>query len=79
MLLLAGIMGLVLYGAKHEAGHTGIFDRRIGGDALGGRQLMELLDALAVAIPVAPPPAPEVDAIALHALEQLPAPIVCAN
>jgi hypothetical protein len=40
---------------------------------------MELLDALAVAISVAPPSAPVVDTIALHALQQLPTPGVCAS
>ena len=67
--LLLTIMGrLVLDSAKHETRDRGIFDGRVGRDALRGRQLMELLDTLTIAIPVAPPSTPVVDAVALHAL-----------
>ena len=78
--LLLTIMGrLFLDSAKHETGNSGIFDWRVGRDALRGRQLVELLDALTVAISVAPPATPVVDAVALHAFQQLPAPGVCAS
>jgi hypothetical protein len=77
--LLAFTRWLDLDSAKHETGNGGVFDRRVGRDGLRGRQLVELLDTLTVAISVAPPSTPVVDAIALHALQQLPAPGVCAS
>ena len=40
---------------------------------------MELLDTLTVAVSLAPPSTPVVDAVALHALQQLPAPGVCTS
>lgn len=69
ILTLAGVMRLFLDGAKHEAGNAGVFDGWVGGHTLRGRQLMELFDSLAIAVSIAPPAAPRIDAIALHALE----------
>jgi len=57
---------------QHEAVHARVLLRRVRGHAAAGRQLVELLDLVLVAEAVAPPAAEVVDAVALHALEQLP-------